>query len=140
MGDLLSMREEMLIDRVSDFENLLLAFQECSRGKKSKCGYQNFIFNYGEKLKFIEYELKCKRDFKWGDYRSFYVHDPKKRLVMAAPFRDRIVHTAIHRVIDPIIDKELGCRTFACRYDMGNRNAVIRLEEQLKRMEYYYCV
>ena len=130
----------MLLNQVCDFKNLVTAFHECSRGKRSKYGYQNFIFNYGEKLKSIEQELKATQNFKWGLYRSFYVHDPKKRLVMAAPFRDRIVHTAIHKITEPLVDRFLGCRTYACRYSMGNRNAVLRLDEQVKRMESYYCV
>jgi hypothetical protein len=30
------------------------------------------------------------------------VHDPKRRLVSAAPFRDRVVHHALCSVIQPI--------------------------------------
>jgi RNA-directed DNA polymerase len=33
---------------------------------------------------------------------SFYIHDPKRRLISAAPFRDRVVHHALYRVIEPI--------------------------------------
>jgi len=35
-----------------------------------------------------------------GSYRSFYIHDPKKRLVSAAPFRDRVVHHALCRIVE----------------------------------------
>lgn len=131
----------LLIDKVSDFENLYFAFRECSRGKKSKNGYQNFLFSYGEKLSGIEQEIKLTSDFKWSGYREFYVHDPKKRLVMAAPFRDRIVHTALHRIMFPIVDPTLGARTYACRIGKGNKYAAIRLLEQLKAMgKNRYCV
>lgn len=131
----------LLIDQISDFENIFLAFRECSKGKKSKDGYRNYLFAYPEKLKYLEYELKETKNFTWGGYREFYVHDPKKRLVMAAPFRDRVVHTAIHRVIDPIVDKLLGSRTYACRKGMGNRKSAERLLKQLKYMKRKrYCV
>lgn len=131
----------MLIHKISNFDNLLMAFKECSRGKKQKFGYQKYIFNYGEKLKSIENEITETLDFKWGGYREFYVHDPKKRIVMAAPFRDRIVHTAIHRVVAPLIDPTFGCRTYACRIGLGNRNAALRLQEQLTIMgSNRYCV
>lgn len=130
-----------LLEEVSSYENLFQAFKECSRGKKSRAGYQKFIFNFAENLKEIELEMMSRHKFKWGGYREFYVHDPKKRLVMAAPFRDRIVHTAIHRVIFPLIDKKLGSRTFACRYGMGNRNAVLKLRNQLRIMKKNrYCI
>lgn len=135
------MSTKTLIERVSNFEDLLKAFYDCSRGKRKKEGYQKYLFNYGEKLKYIEHELKTTHDFTWGGYREFYVHDPKKRLVMAAPFRDRIVHTALYKTMEPIVDKTLGCRTFACRTDMGNRKAALRLQQQLRRVgQERYCV
>lgn len=135
------LKEKMLIQRVSNFENLLIAFYDCSRGKRRKEGYQKYLFNFGEKLKHIEEEINKTNNFKWGGYREFYVHDPKKRLVMAAPFRDRIVHTALHRVVEPIIDPSFGCRTFACRTGMGNRKAAVRLQKQLSIMgKNRYCI
>jgi len=131
----------MLIRKISEFENLLAAFYDCSRGKRRKDGYQKYLFNFGEKLKYIEEEINRTKNFRWGGYREFYVHDPKKRLVMAAPFRDRIVHTALHRIVEPIIDPSFGCRTFACRAGMGNQKAAIRLQKQLSIMgKNRYCV
>ncbi|MFP5387194.1 MAG: reverse transcriptase/maturase family protein [Bacteriovoracia bacterium] len=132
---------ETLFDKVSSFENLVQSFKDCSRGKKSKMGYQNYLFAYGEKLKYIEEELKKTKTFRWFGYREFDVFEPKKRLVMAAPYRDRIVHTAIHRVTFPIVDPTMGARTYACRYDMGNHHAAVRLLEQLKCMgKDRYCI
>lgn len=136
-----NLKEETLIEKIADFDNLLSAFYECSRGKRSKNGYQKFLFNYGEKLKYIEDELKRTHDFSWGGYREFYVYDPKKRLVMAAPYRDRVVHTAMYRIVEPLLDKFLGARTFACRYNMGNRAAALRLQKQLAIMgDKRYCI
>lgn len=133
--------QKTLLENISSFENLHHAFRECSRGKKKTNGYQHYLFAHGEKLKTIEEELLKTSHFRWGGYREFFIHDPKKRLVMAAPFRDRIVHTAIHRVIFPLVDPTLGIRTFACRYGMGNRNAALRLLEQLKVMgKNRYCI
>lgn len=132
---------ETLFNMVSSFENLYQAFRECSRGKKAKMGYQNYLFAYGEKLKFIEEELKATGTFRWYGYREFDVYEPKKRLVMAAPYRDRVVHTAIHRVTFPIVDPTMGVRTYACRYGLGNQNATLRLLEQLKLMgKNRYCI
>ena len=141
MEDLSNTKKISLLEKISSFENLLIAFKDCSRGKRRKAGYQKFLFNYGEKLKGIEQEIKSTNNFKWGGYREFYAYDPKKRMVMAAPFRDRIVHTALHLISSPIIEPTLGCRTFACRIGMGNRQASIRLQKQLKMMgKNRYCV
>lgn len=134
-------KNETLLEKVSFFDNLFSAFRECSRGKRSKAGYHNYLFAYGEKLKSLELELKQTGNFRWSGYRSFIVYEPKKRTVMAAPYRDRIVHTAMHRVLFPIIDPTMGVRTYACRYGMGNHHAVKRLLEQLKIMgKNRYCI
>ena len=37
--------------------------------------------------------------YTFGRYRSFYIHEPKRRLISAAPFRDRVVHHALCSVI-----------------------------------------
>ena len=58
--------------------------------------------------------------------------DPKKRLITAAPFIDRIVHQAIYQVVDPIIDKTLSDSVFACREGKGNRYAVLYLKQAVE--------
>lgn len=134
-------KNDTLLEQMSSFENLFAAFKECSRGKRSKAGYHNYLFAYGEKLKGLEQELKQTGNYRWSGYRAFAVYEPKKRIVMAAPYRDRIVHTAMHRVLFPIIDPTMGVRTFACRYGMGNLHAVKRLREQLSIMgKNRYCI
>lgn len=137
----MSSKNETLLEKVSTFDNLFFAFKECSCGKRSKAGYHNYLFAYGEKLKGLEQELKQTGNYRWSGYRAFAVYEPKKRIVMAAPYRDRIVHTAMHRVLFPIIDPTMGVRTYACRYGMGNFHAVKRLREQLTIMgKNRYCI
>lgn len=122
-----------LLDQVASFENLEKAFTECSRRKKKYSGYQNILIQKGEKLLNLQQKIKSE-NYLWGNYREFYVCDPKRRLVMAAPFIDRIVHHAIHRVIEPVLDKELSDNIFACRHGRGNRSAVQLLHRRLKIM------
>lgn len=130
-----------LLKKIADFENLLIAFKDCSRGKRRSGGYQYFLLNYGENLLNMSEEILSTQTYNWGGYREFYVTDPKLRKIMAAPFKDRIVHTAIHNMINPIIDPLLGERTYACRTGKGSRHAVIRLLNQLKVMgKKRYCI
>lgn len=126
---------KLLIEQVASFDNLFAAFHECARGKKSKSGYQEFLINYGETLYLISQEIEQTANFCWSPYRHFYVYEPKKRLIMAAPFRDRVVHTAIHRVLAPFIDPLMSGSSYACRPGMGNRHAVLRLYQQLQLMQ-----
>jgi len=48
---------------------------------------------------------------------------------------DRVVHHAIHRIIEPIIDPEIPNSVFACRKGKGNRNAALALLEILRKLE-----
>ena len=130
-----------LIERIASYDNLYHAFKECSRGKRNKDGFRRYLPRHSENIKSLELEISKTKNYSWGDYREFWVYDPKKRLVMAAPFKDRIVHTAIYRVTEPIIDKTLGSRTFACRHGMGNKKAAQRLSKQLQLMgKNRYCI
>jgi hypothetical protein len=40
-----------------------------------------------------------------GAYYNFHTLDPKPRLISAAPFRDRVVHHALGRVIEQIWER-----------------------------------
>ena len=40
-----------------------------------------------------------------GAYTSFYINEPKKRLISAAPFRDRVVHHALCNITVPYFEK-----------------------------------
>lgn len=128
-----------LLEKVYDFENLLESYKACRRGKRATYGDQKFFINYPERLLEIQDDLK-ENKFKWGEYREFYVVDPKKRLIMAAPFKDRIVHHAIHRVVSPFVESRLSNSVCACRNGMGNRYAVIKLKEKLQNLDSRYVI
>jgi hypothetical protein len=51
-----------------------------------------------------------------GAYRNFYIHEPKRRKISAAPFRDRVVHHAVVRVLEPNYESRL-VDTYSGAYD-----------------------
>ncbi|MEY3901580.1 MAG: hypothetical protein RL189_886 [Pseudomonadota bacterium] len=120
------MKNVLLAEAVASTENLWSAFRECERGKSSKLGYQRFYFGIGERLVEIQRRLMA-GTYVWQGYREFVVKDPKARVIMAAPFCDRVVHHAVHCVIEPILDPLLTQRTYACRHGMGSSRAVVDL-------------
>lgn len=119
-------REKTLLERVSEFSNLYYAYRTCRRGKKHSVDYQRTSFAIGEKLKAVQEQL-CRGNYQWGGYKEFYVHDPKRRLIMCAPFLDRVVHHALCQVIEPELDRLMFNCVYACRKGRGNRAAVIDL-------------
>jgi retron-type reverse transcriptase len=56
---------------------------------------------------------------------------PKERLFPAA-FRDRVVHHAVHDVIEPFIDKTFIYDSYACRKDKGSHKALDRAQRFLR--------
>jgi len=134
--------ENNLLNQVATFENLILAYKSCRKGKKETAGDQKFFINYPERLLEIQDQI-LSGTYLWGQYREFYVVDPKKRLIMAAPFKDRIVHHAIHRIISPFVEQDLTDAVCACRFGKGNRYAVLRLARYLsenKNMATRYAI
>ena len=69
-------------------------------------------------------------------YRHFYIHEPKRRKISAAPFRDRVVHHALCRVIEPIFERYFISDAYACRVDKGTHRALDRCQEFARRYRY----
>ena len=61
-------------------------------------------------------------------YRQFVVHETKRRLIAAAEFRDRVVHHALVRQIEPVLDAGFSKSSFANRTGLGTHRAVDRFQ------------
>jgi len=82
-----------MYSKVTSWENLLLAFKNASRGKRRQPDVADFEYRLEDNLLTLQDELQHKK-YQPGRYHCFYIHEPKKRLISAAPFRDRVVHHA----------------------------------------------
>jgi len=76
-------------------------------------------------------ELSSKT-YRHGLYRQFMVYEPKQRMISAAPFRDRVVHHAVHDIIEPLIDPSFIYDSYACRRGKGTHRAVDRAQSFLR--------
>ena len=94
-----------IYERVYSWENLLESFYSAASRKWNRREVALFAANLEENLIEIQNELMHKT-YEVGRYREFFVYEPKKRLVMALSFRDRVVQWAIYRQLNPIIDKQ----------------------------------
>ena len=82
-----------------------------------------FSFHLEEEIEKMYVELK-EKTYKHGEYRVFTVYDPKERRISAAPFKDRVVHHAVHDVIEPLINKSFIYHSYACRKNRGAHKAL----------------
>jgi len=62
--------------------------------------------------------------------------DPKPRTIAAAKFRDRVLHHAVHDVIEPHIDRMFIYDSYACRKGKGTHAAVDRAHSFLRANKY----
>jgi len=124
-----------LYPRIRSFENLWYAYRDAARGKHCTPGVARFEFHVEERLLELEAELAA-RTYRPGPYRSFYIRDPKRRLISAAPFRDRVVHHALCWVIEPLFEATFIADSYANRIGRGTHAALDRAEQFAGRYRY----
>jgi hypothetical protein len=126
-------RYRNLIGAITADGNLREAYALTARGHRLTGGY----------LEFKEFDAlnlaQLAADMADGSYRpgapsTFLVFDPKRRLISALPFRDRIAQQAVARVIAPIFDRALLPRCFACRPGKGTHAGVKAVQSDLRRL------
>ena len=112
-------------------ENLYRCAYMASKGRRYRDSTADFNFSLEEEIGLLHKELSAKT-YCHGKYRLFKIYDPKERNIAAAPFRDRVVHHAVHDVIEPIMDKSFIHDSYACRKDKGTHKAVDRAQSFLR--------
>jgi len=125
-----------LFSQLTSLDNLYLGFRKASRGKRGQPGVAGFEFQLERNLFDLQDELQS-TCYKPGEYDSFYIHDPKHRLISAAPFRDRVVHHALCNVIEPIFERTFIGDSYANRVGKGTHAALDRAQSFARR---YPCV
>jgi len=121
-----------LWDKVVSLENLMEAARLAMRGKRSLAPAAAFFARWEVECVDLSEELQA-GTWRPGAYHYFKIHEPKERIVAAAPFRDRVVHHALVRVLEPIIDKRFVEDSFACRKGRGTHAGMRRALEHARR-------
>ena len=124
-----------LFEEVCSFENLLKAAKNAQKGKRFTAGVLDFNYHLESNLLTLRDELLTGK-YMPGDYRTFYIFDPKHRKISAAPYRDRVVHHAVCNVLVPIWDRKMIHDNYACRKDKGTHKAIQRFTQYARRYEY----
>lgn len=117
-----------LFDRIISKTNLLRSWQEFKIDKRNKVDAQIFEHNLAENLFALHFDLKNKT-YRHGSYSSFYIHDPKLRHIHKACVRDRVLHHAVMKQIEPYFERTFIFDSYSSRIDKGTHRAVLRLRE-----------
>jgi retron-type reverse transcriptase len=108
------------------------AYLKARRGKRYKDEVLKFNGNLEENLISMQNEL-MHETYRPSRYNQFMIYDPKERLILSLPFRDRVIHQAICNIIEPLFEPTFIKDSYACRKDKGTLAGVKRVEYFVKR-------
>lgn len=124
-----------LWQQITSWDNLWLAYHKAAKGKRGHGPAATFEFQLADNLLHLQAELLT-RMYTPGEYTHFYIWEPKRRLISAAPFRDRVVHHALCNVIEPMFEDRFHPESYANRIGKGTHAAVDRVQQYARRYRY----
>ncbi|MFY9940940.1 MAG: RNA-directed DNA polymerase [Desulfobacterales bacterium] len=120
---------------ITAWENLLWAYRRAARGKRGREAAAGFEHRLADRLLDLQDALRTRR-YRPGAYVNFTIHEPKKRLISAAPFRDRVVHHALCGLITPWFERRFISDSYANRVGKGTHRALDRLQQFSRSYRY----
>jgi RNA-directed DNA polymerase len=123
-------------EEITSFRNLCSAARRAARGKKTVAGAAKFLERLEIEVLALQRELIADT---WRPSRpaTFTIHDPKERVITAAPFHDRVVHHALVDPLEAIFDAALVPETFACRRGKGTHKALAHAKDLVRGNAYF---
>jgi retron-type reverse transcriptase len=114
-------------EKIYSFENLYRAYKKARCGKRWKEAAAKFEVNLIEALHVLSITIKNKT-YTLSPYHSFYVYEPKKRLVMSNAYKDKVVqHALCDEVLKPALSKPFIYDNYASQDGKGTHFGLDRL-------------
>lgn len=113
------------------FKKMYEAYLRAAKGKHENKEVILFEMDLGSNLLSILNDIYYGR-YKIGIYRKFLVYEPKERMILALPFRDRVMQQwYVEEFIKPIFLPKMITQTYACIKDRGLHLAVTTLKKYM---------
>jgi RNA-directed DNA polymerase len=114
---------ELSLAAVAAWGNLLSAWRQAAAGKRGGRAAAHFEHHVARRLIGLRDALLA-RSWRPGPYQHFSIHEPKRRIISAAPFADRVVHHALCNVIEPHFERLFAPQSYANRLGKGSHRAI----------------
>ena len=124
-----------MYDALTTWTNLLLAYRKASRGKRGHPNVAAFEYHLEDNLFELQKRLR-QQSYQPGGYVNFTIHEPKRRIISAAPFADRVVHHALCNLIEPLFERSFIHDSYANRIGKGTHRALDRCQQFARRYRY----
>jgi hypothetical protein len=129
-------RLKHVFPKIYEFEHLYRAHRLARRAKRSKEEVVRFELDLNRNLIDLRQQL-LDRTYQPGPYREFTVYEPKERIIMSLPYRDRVVqHSLCDQILGPWLNRQLIYDNCASRPGKGTHFGLYRLSRFMK--EFYH--
>ncbi len=118
-------------------EDLFRAYFQARQGKTNKISTMEFDLDYEENLLSLEREIKT-GNYKISPANCFIKNNPVKREIVAADFRDRVVHHLIYNHIYQIFENIFIYDSYSCRKGKGTLFGIKRLDHFIRSVSENY--
>jgi len=129
-------RVAKLFNQVIDRENLRLAVSRALRGKRHRPDAREFVCDLDRNIQRMQQQLLAD-SFPLGRFHQFEICEPKRRIITAPCFPERVVHHALVNVCEPVFERWLIDDTFACRPGKGRVTALRRALSFARRHAFF---
>lgn len=129
-------RKKIKLGEIAEWGNLELALSKALRGKRQRQDAQRFLADMPVSLANLGAGIRQGRAVT-GEFREFTIHDPKRRLICAPCFRDRVTHHAVMNLCEDVFERWQIEDSYACRRGKGLHAAVARAAGFSRRYRYF---
>ena len=129
-------RQGQLLEKIADLHNFYEAFYKAQKGKISKHDVYAYSRQLQQNLLRLQQQL-ISGAVETGGYHTFTIYDPKKRLICATPFSQRVLHHALMNICHASFDKHQIATSFASRSGKGTYAALDHAREHNRRYRWF---
>ena len=129
-------RQGQLLEQIADLNNLYEAFYKAQKGKLSKPYVGAYRKKLEENLQILRHQMMSGA-VETGNYHTFTIYDPKKRLICATPFPQRVLHHALMNICHAFFEKQQIASSFASRSGKGTYAALDKAREHNRHYRWF---
>lgn len=121
-----------IFNNVVELENLFSAWDEFKHGKRSRPDVALFERDLEIEIFKLQREL-TDQTYRHAPYEGFFISDPKRRHIHKAIVRDRVIHHAVFKILNPIFEETFISNSFSCRIGKGSHKGVEAVANMLTK-------
>lgn len=129
-------RKGFLYENIYLYSNMCEAFYKAARGRQTRPEIIEFRKNFHANIHRLQQSL-INQQVNLGNYTYFIINDPKKRMICAAAFEERVLHHAMMNICEPVLESCAIYDSYACRKNKGSHAAIKRAQKYANTYEWF---